>query len=144
MWGRLWRSQDEPPAQSRATSEVRSGWGVRMKQSKLSRKEQSRSQAMRCKKKILYYWKTLNQNAAKMMLEMKQGDTGSIQYLFLPGATQHTAMVFQSPVCLFAFFSAVRNSPRCPHTDYWKWVFWAYRRPWRVWLRDLPHHRAIW
>lgn len=79
----LWRSQDQPPAQSRANSEVRSGWEVRMRESKLSRKERSRSQAMRCKKNILYFSKPLNQNAAKMMLEMRQGDTGSISCLIL-------------------------------------------------------------
>lgn len=49
-----------------------------MRESKLSKKERSRSQAMRYKKKIPYYSKPLNQNAVEMMLEMRTEDTGSI------------------------------------------------------------------
>lgn len=56
---------------------------------------------MRYKEKILYYSKALNQNAAKMMLEMRRGTQAALSmlpYLAISGASQQAAMVFV--ICL--------------------------------------------
>lgn len=76
-------------------------------------------QAVRCKEKIPYYSKILNQNASKAILEMRKGNTGRFNIwtsLAICGAAHHAVMVFQSPGCLFALIPATSHTTHTHNT----------------------------